>query len=61
MIIAEQLNIFCQNCRDGFSVASKRHDLSQFTRAKKYNINIICHHDVNMHANDNLGSFIKAE
>ena len=57
MIIAEQLTIFSQNCRGGLSVASKRHDLFQYVRAKKYNI--ICLQDV--HINENLESFIKAE
>ena len=57
MIMAEQLTIFSQNCRGGLSVASKRRDLFQYVRAKKYNI--ICLQDV--HINDNLESFIKAE
>ena len=55
--MAEQLTIFSQNCRGGLSVASKRRDLFQYIRAKKYNI--ICLQDV--HINDNLESFIKAE
>ena len=57
MIMAEQLTIFSQNCRGSLSVASKRRDLFQYVRAKKYNI--ICLQDV--HINDNLESFIKAE
>ena len=57
MIMAEQLTIFSQNCTGGLSVASKRRDLFQYVRAKKYNI--ICLQDV--HINDNLESFIKAE
>ena len=57
MIMAEQLTIFSQNCRGGLSVASKRRDLFQYVRAKKYNI--ICLK--NVHINDNLESFIKAE
>ena len=57
MIMAEQLTIFSQNCRGDLSVASKRRDLFQYVRAKKYNI--ICLQDV--HINENLESFIKAE
>ena len=57
MIMAEKLTIYSQNCRVGLSVVSKRRDLFQYERAKKYNI--ICLQDG--HINDNLESFIKAE
>ena len=57
MIMGEQLTLFSRSCRGGLSVASKRHDLFQYVRAKK--CNIICLQDV--HINDNLESFIKAE
>ena len=57
MSITEQLTIFSQNCRGGLSVASKRRDLFQYVRSKKYNI--ICLQDV--HINEKLETFIKAE
>lgn len=53
----EQVTIFSQNCRGGLSVASKRRDLFQYFRSKKYNI--ICLQDV--HINSNLEPFIRAE
>ena len=55
--MAEQLTLFSQNCRGGLSVAAKRRDLFQYFRVKNYNI--ICLQDV--HINNNLESFIKAE
>ena len=55
--MTEQLTIFSQNCRGGLSVASKRRDLFQYVRSKKYNI--ICLQDV--HINEKLETFIKAE
>ena len=57
MSMTEQLTIFSQNCRGGLSVASKRRDLFQYVRSKKYNI--ICLQDV--HINEKLETFIKAE
>ena len=57
MSITEQLTIFSQNCRGGLSVASKRRDLFQYVRSKKYNIS--CLQDV--HINEKLETFIKAE
>ena len=53
----DQLTMFSQNCRGGLSVATKRRDLFQYLRNKKYNI--ICLQDV--HVNQKLESFIKAE
>ena len=55
--MVEQLTLFSQNCRGGLSVAAKRRDLFQYFRVKNYNI--ICLQDV--HINNNLESFIKAE
>ena len=55
--MVERLTIFSQICRGGLSVASKRRNLFQYVRAKKYSI--ICLQDV--HINYNLESFIKAE
>lgn len=51
------ITIFSQNCRGGLSVASKRRDLFQYIRAKKYNI--ACLQDV--HINEKMESFIRAE
>ena len=53
----DPLTIFSQNCRGGLSVATKRRDLFQYFRNKKYSI--ICLQDV--HVNQTLESFIKAE
>lgn len=53
----DQLTIFSQNCRGGLSVATKRRDLFQYFRNKKYNI--ICLQDV--HVNQKLEAYIKAE
>ena len=52
----DQLTIFSQNCRGGLSVATKRRDLFQYFRYKKYNI--ICLQDV--HVNQKIESVIKA-
>ena len=55
--MAEELTIFSQNCCGGLSVATKRRDLFQYFRSRKYNI--ICLQDT--HFNPKLDSFIKAE
>ena len=55
--MAENVTIFSQNCRGGLSVATKRRDLFQYVRSKKYNI--VCSQDT--HNNKNLESFIKTE
>ena len=55
--MAEELTIFSQNCRGGLSVATKRRDLFQYVRSRKYNI--ICLQDT--HINPKLDSFIKGE
>ena len=57
LIMVENITIFSQNCRGGLSVATKRRDLFQYVRGKKYNI--VCLQDT--HINKNLESFIKAE
>lgn len=57
MKMVEEITIFSQNCRGGMSVASKRRDLFQYVRSKKFNI--ICLQDT--HINPKLESFIKSE
>ena len=57
LIMAEELSIFSQNCRGGLSVATKRRDLFQYVRSKKFNI--VCLQDT--HINPKLESFIKSE
>ena len=52
----DQVTIFSQNCQ-GLSLVTKRRDLFQYVRAKKYNI--ICLQDV--HINPSLESFVRAE
>ena len=55
--MAEEISIFSQNCRGGLSVATKRRDLFQYVRSKKFNI--ICLQDT--HINPKLDAFIKSE
>ena len=55
--MTKELSIFSQNCRGGLSVATKRRDLFQYVRSKKFNI--VCLQDT--HINPNLESFIKSE
>ena len=55
--MAENVTKFSQICRGGLSVATKRRDLFQYVRSKKYNI--VCLQDT--HINKNLESFIKAD
>ena len=55
--MTEELSILSQNCRGGLSVATKRRDLFQYVRSKKFNI--VCLQDT--HINPNLESFIKSE
>ena len=57
LIMVDQITIFSQNCRGGLSVATKRRDLFQYVRSKKYNI--VCLQDT--HINKKLEAFIKAE
>ena len=55
--MAEELTIFSQNCRGSLSVATKRRDLFQYVRSRKFNI--VCLQDT--HVYPKLDSFIKAE
>ena len=55
--MAEELTNFSQNCRGSLSVATKRRDLFQYVRSRKFNI--VCLQDT--HVNPKLDSFIKAE
>lgn len=55
--MTEELSIFSQNCRGGLSVATKRRDLFQYVRSRKFNI--ICLQDT--HLNPKLESFVKSE
>ena len=55
--MAENVTIFSQNCPGGLSAATKRRDLFQYVRSKKYNI--VCLQDT--HIDKNLETFIKDE
>ena len=57
MRMADEKTIFSQNCRGGLSVATKRRDLFQYVRSKKFDI--ICLQET--HINPKLDSFIKSE
>ena len=55
--MVEELTIFSQNCRGGLSVATKRQNLFQYVRSRKFNIVRL----QETHVNPKLDSFIKAE
>ena len=55
--MAEKLTIFSQNSRGALSVATKRRNVFQYVRSRKFNI--VCLQDT--HVDPKLDSFIKAE